>query len=148
MPKESLKSVCVVASWARLSGRIRSNARSAIIPYESRYAHGTRVAKLRKYRVIMTSRTRNVGSVSQTIFRALDKMAAGSGLGTRLTSSRRSLRHFIDCEMRVSSSPSVVAPDFSQINFCQVHMLVRLLYLLYLTWNARGSFISLCIQRS
>ena len=32
----------------------------------------------------MTSRTRNVGSVSQTIFRALDKMAAGSGLGTRL----------------------------------------------------------------
>ena len=29
----------------------------------------------------MTSRTRNVGSVSQTIFRALDKMAAGSGLG-------------------------------------------------------------------
>ena len=32
----------------------------------------------------MTSRTRNVGSVSQTIFRALDKMAVGSGLGTRL----------------------------------------------------------------
>ena len=30
------------------------------------------------------SRTRNVGSVSQTIFRALDKMAAGSGLGTRV----------------------------------------------------------------
>ena len=65
MPKESLKSVCVAASCARLSGRIRS----AIIPY----------------RVIMTSRTRNVGSVSQTIFRALDKMAAGSGLGTRLS---------------------------------------------------------------
>ena len=43
----------------------------------------------------MTSRTRNVGSVSQTIFRALDKMAVGSGLGTRLRACWVLSGHFV-----------------------------------------------------
>ena len=47
-----------------------------------------RASAIIPYRVILTSRTRNVGSVSQTIFRALDKMAAGSGLGTGLGLAR------------------------------------------------------------